>query len=187
MNSMFFENIRLILIYPNKAWDSFAKINLSFTRFFLQIVLPVIIIYGLCVFVGQSLSTLSTASISYVSVFSVFVTAIYLLAFYVSTIILRALIPLFGGINPGIYAALLIFYSAIPFYLSQMITGLFPSLIFIKLFSFYSFYLFYIGCEKLIKPDKDRQIAFYLVSILTVIGVHLLLYFAVILPVFNLL
>lgn len=184
---MFFENIRLILIYPNRAWENFSKIDLSFARFFLQFVLPLIIVYGLCVFTGQSLSTLSTATISYVFLFAVFSTAIYLLAFYISTIILKALIPLFGGVNTGIYPALLIFYSAVPFYLSQMITGLFPSLIFMKLFSLYSFYLFYNGCEKLIEPDKDRRVAFYLVSVLTVIGVHLILYFALILPVFKLL
>lgn len=187
MLSKFFENIRLILLYPTAAWDTIKNEKVNFSRFFLQIVSPVIIFYGICLLVGQSLSTLSTASLPYISLYALFVTVIYLLAFFVSYIIIKSLIPLFNGENNEVYAAFLIFYSALPFYFSQMITSVFPSLIFVKLFSLYSLYLFYLGCVKLIKPDPDRKIAFYLVALLSVIGIHLLLYFAVILPVYNLL
>ena len=36
MLSKFFENIRLILLYPTAAWDTFKNEKVNFSRFFLQ-------------------------------------------------------------------------------------------------------------------------------------------------------
>jgi hypothetical protein len=156
---------------------------MSFVRFFLLFVLPVIGVFGICVFAGQSLSTLSTATVGYVFLYALLVTIIYTVAYYLSVLAISKIIPVFGGNNTGIRAATLVFYSTIPFYFSQMVVGLFPSLFFIKLLSLYSIYLFYTGCVLLIRPAKERQIAFFFVALLVIIGIHLLLYFLIVLPV----
>ena len=183
MNSTFFEHIKSILFQPIQFWAKLRSFNLSFTRFFLLFVFPVVGVFGICVFAGQSLSTMSTATVGYVLLYALLVTVIYLLAYYLSVLALNAIIPAFGGNKTGIRAATLIFYSAIPFYFSQMVVGLFPSLFFIKLLSLYSLYLFYSGCVLLIRPAKERQIAFFFVALLVTIGIHLLLFFLVVLPV----
>lgn len=188
MNSNLFENIRLIFFSPNKAWEDIFKYKRTFLRFYLIQVLPVILLYGLALFIGNSLSLMSTATFIYIFFHAILNVIVYLLAFYLSSLVISMLMPYFKASRSLINSGLLILYSGLPFYFSQMVTSMFPSFWFVNILSLYSIYLFYLGISFLLKSENNNNtISFWLVGLLAVIGIHLLLYFAIVLPVFKLL
>ncbi|MBM3419796.1 MAG: DUF1282 domain-containing protein, partial [Bacteroidetes bacterium] len=64
-------------------------------------------------------------------------------------------------------------YSLGPFYICQIISLLFESLLFINLLSIYSLYIFWLGMEKLADPPEHKKMPLMIAAWVSIIGVYI--------------
>jgi len=174
-----------ILINPTIGWVKHNPDNIRFRDLFSPFFIITMIVMFVARLVGKTLTYLDVTDFKYIILYSIVHLIIDLLFFLIIVLTLNALLPYFKIVKSKAKVAVLIYVSLLPFYISMILVNLFPSLFFIGLISLYSFFVLYWGIRYFLRPAKqDSTILFTIVSLL-IVGVYLILNFALVYPFFD--
>ncbi len=175
--SDFWLHIKLLLINPPKAWRAIKKKTGSFKNLLLSRVSLIILAMCVCQFIGQSLSMVSTSPLLFILADSVLFFVVHILAFYLAVYVVNYIVPNYGGKSEMFLAGNLVFYSLTLYYLAMSAIFLFPSLLFLAIVPVYSLFLYSFGARQMFNIPRENFTGFLLVSLLIIIGLHLILFY----------
>jgi hypothetical protein len=168
----FFSSIVRIIFTPGKMWESVHDENRSVKYLRNSILFPflfLIIITGFC-------GSLFFSNVTLTPLYSVFTAIRYFLLFlmlpFASAAILGEITkPLDLGKDFRISFRLTIF-SLIPFFISQVASLLFESLIFVNILSVYGLYIFWTGAERMLNPPDYKKSPLLIANFIVVMGLY---------------
>jgi len=175
--ALFWQHIRLLFFNPPKAWRSIKKQNHNFGFLYWRMAFVMIALTSVCLFVGESLSTASTASGFYILADALLYLISNMLAFFITAKTINAIIPNYGGKKDLAKTGYLLFYTMAPFYMVMAVKFIFPSLLFLLLLPVYCLVVYYYGVRQMMNFAAENKTAYYLVSLLIIIGIHVIAYF----------
>jgi hypothetical protein len=168
----FLKSIVNIIFTPGKMWDSVISENKPVGFLRNSILFPFIILLVIAGFIGS----LVFANVTLTPLYSVFVAIKYFLLFlflpYASASILGEITkPLDLGKDFSVSFRLTIF-SLIPFFICQVASLLFESLIFVNVLSLYGLYIFWIGAEKFLNPPDYKKTPLLIASFVMIVAIY---------------
>ncbi|NLA24031.1 MAG: hypothetical protein GX879_03605 [Bacteroidales bacterium] len=175
----FWQNIKLLMINPPKAWRQIRKQEQSFKDVFFKKVLLIIAVTTLCRFVGESLSTANTASFLYIFLDSFLFFVYNVLAFYVLSLILNAILPNYGSKKNIAKVSNLLIYSLTLYYFVISIASLFPSLLFLYILPIYCFFILWYGVQQMLNLHEEGKLGYYIITVILMIGIYTIFYFVI--------
>ena len=174
-----------VLLNPAIGWKNTNFSELSYKNIIFPYLSGILIICFLSRIIGKSLTYLSISSIQYIVLYAILSFFVDYLFFIGVVFSIKILMPYYD-VNPDKdKASIVLFITLIPFYASVIILNLFPSLFFLAVISLYSFYILYCGTLHYFKVNKIKQIIFFTVTSLIIIGLYLILHFTIIYPFFE--
>lgn len=181
------ENIQKTILQPLTAWKEIESKSLKLKDFLFINLTGILLVVFIGRFVGKSLELLSVSSIYYIFLYAFFSMICDFLSFIIAMTAINKLFAPFQEKQDINKACLLIYYSLIPYYFTAFITSLFPSMYFLGVFSLYGLVIYWNGLKSLYKIKENDHLTFFIISVLIIIGIHILLRFIVILPFFKIL
>lgn len=171
--------ISRLITQPKLAWKQIQKDKLGSAQLFRGLFLPAVILLGLAEMLGMLISTINTGPASYVFIFSILIVFALLLSYFLSIFLNKRILQYLEFSGPLHVVDNLTAYSLIIGYLPIMISGLFRSMLFINVLALYGFYVYYIGINYLLRMNHGRRQQFAIVSVIVLLGVHLLVFILV--------
>lgn len=175
--------IRLLIINPSEFWKgSFTSINAKYPLYkgFVMILFLAVVVSNL---LGETLAMLSNSQ-SFILILTK-VSILYLslhLSLFISLIAVK---EIFTGIYKNQSSkeiSYLIVYSISIYWVSLIITGILSNYgtlsNFIEFLSLYGVYVFYVGSKQLINSSRKKILAFTIISTISVVFVHWLVYWS---------
>lgn len=170
--------VQRLVLSPATEWDVIAGEDADIQRIYMNYVGPLIIAAAVAAAIGISVFGISAGFVTFrVSAGSALTQAVAqiglgLVGVYVTSIVINALAPQFGGTADAGQAFRLAAYAPTPYWVASVLT-IIPQLEIIALLvGLYSVYLLFVGLPKLMKPTEDRA----LVYTLAVAGVMIVIY-----------
>lgn len=166
-----------IIIAPNKEWDVIAAETPDTGKIITGYVLPLAGAAAAAAFIGYGLIGVSAGFIRikgmdwgiYQAV-TVLVSAI--LGVFISAAVIDALAPSFGSEKNMGRSIQLVSYAYTPAWIGGLLAIL-PAIALIgSLFGLYGLYLLYLGLPKVKKTPLDKQVGYFVVSLLVIIVVY---------------
>jgi hypothetical protein len=168
-----YNRIKYIILNPPKAWGVIKSENRPIKDVRNSFFFPLVLIVTICSFLGSIIFTNSTLS----PLYSVFI-ALKFLILHLAVVFSSAVI--FGEITKALdlgkdftVSFKIIAYSIAPFLLSQMISHLFESLIFVNILSLYGLYIFWVGAEKMLDPPEHKKMPMLVATFIVVTGLYI--------------
>jgi hypothetical protein len=171
----FLKWISNIIMDPAKAWETTYSENTATRLIRNSFFFPLIILVSISAFIGSLIFTNSELS----AVYSVFegVKCFILLYFttYGTTLILREITyPLDLGRDFNISFKIILF-SSTPFFLCQILSRSFESLLFVNIIGLYGLYIFWTGAEKLLSPPQHKKMPLLIATTISMIAIYVFL------------
>ncbi|PLX08334.1 MAG: hypothetical protein C0596_07325 [Marinilabiliales bacterium] len=179
------DKIVKILLNPPLGWKKAEFSGLKFGNVIFPYLTGILVLCFLSRVIGKSLSYLSISSIQHImfySLFSLFVDYLFFISLVLS---INALLPYNDSKADKTKVGFLLLISLLPFYASIIILNLLPSLFFLAIISFYSLFILYWGISKYLKINEKRQVIFFTLTSIIIIGIWLILHFIIIYPFFE--
>ena len=182
-----------ILTQPAKEWDAIALEQPNTSQIITGYVLPLagaaalaaFIGYG---FVGYSVFGIRVAGIEWGIYHALTVLITALLTVFISAMVIDALAPSFGSEKNMSRSVQLVAYSNTPSWIGGLL-ALYPPLSMIgAIAGLYGLYIMYIGLPKIKKTPQDKQVGYFVVSLITVIVIYIILGLilsAILMPIFG--
>jgi hypothetical protein len=166
----FFKSLLKTIFIPGSAWDSIIKEDKPVNFLRNSFLYPFIILVSISAFLGSIIFSNATLS----PVYSVFTGLRYFILFlflpFAAAVILGEITkPLDLG-KSFIVSFRLIVYSLAPFFICQVASLLFESLIFVNILSLYGLFIFWIGAEKILNPPDYKKMPLLIATFITVAG-----------------
>ena len=158
-------SIRL-LVEPGKFWKE-KKEEEGSNRIFKDFFLPLVLLVGLAVFVGE-LITSSEFLLSYAIAKSVREIASYVIQYFLSVYLLNELLTSFGGVKDKLAMSRLVAYSLLPFLIVSLVTGLFPALYVLNVVGLYGLVLFVLGVKGSLEIPVNNQNRYIMIAFLLI-------------------
>lgn len=174
-----------IILNPVKGWKGNSFNSLTYNNILFPFLSGILALTFFSRLIGKSLSFLSVSSIQHIMAYAVLSLLVDIAFFTIVVFAINSLLPFYNKAKDKKRVAVLIFLSLIPFYGSMIIINLFPSLFFIGLVSVYSFVLLYWGIKEYLRIQKNKSNIFFTIAMLILIGIYLILHFAIIYPFFE--
>lgn len=174
------ERAKNILLSPKTEWPRIDAEPASIQGIYTSYVMILAAIGPICALIGQQVFGFSALGITYkppigYSITSAVLTyGLSLLSVYVSSLVIDALAPNFGGTKDSLKAFKVAAYSATAAWLAGIFQIL-PALAILGIVGLYSLYLLYLGLPVLMKVPQDKAVGYTVV----VIVVQIVLYFVV--------
>jgi hypothetical protein len=159
MNIKFlFLGVKNILADPGKAWQSIDNENRSARYLRDSLLLPLIILVSISAMAGSLMFSDSElksvhAIFTGIKTFLVLICTVYAAAYLLSEVTH----PLDLGRDFYVSFTIIIF-SFIPFFLCQIFSSLFESLLFVNILALYGLYIFWEGAVKLLSPPDYKKV-----------------------------
>lgn len=179
------DRIIKILTNPVFGWVKYKPEQFRFKDVISPFFIITVIVMFFSRFIGKTLSYLAISDFTDILLYSSIMIVVDVVFFFSSVFALSALMPYFSIKAGKAKVSFLVFVSLIPFYLSMIILNLFPGLFFLSIISLYSFFVLYWGISSYLKPGKKNVTIVFLVYILIIIGIYLVLSFALVYPFFD--
>jgi len=187
------ERAKNIIITPAKEWDVIATEQPDIGKIITGYVLPLAGAAALAVFIGYAFigSILGSGFFGVTwGIYHALVSLIVALcSVFVSALVIDALAPSFGAEKNMGRSVQLVAYSLTPAWIGGLL-AIIPVLALIgSLAGLYAFYLLYVGMPKLKKSPEDKQVGYFVVSIVVMIAVYVivgLILAAILLPILGL-
>ena len=166
----FYKSLLKIIFLPGRAWNSIIMENRSVKDLRNSFLYPFIILITLAAFLGSIIFANSTLN----PVYSVFTGLRYFILFlflpFASAIILSEITkPLDLGKDFTVSFRLIV-YSLTPFFLCQVVSLLFESLVFVNVLSLYGLFIFWSGAEKILNPPDYKKMPLLFATFIAVTG-----------------
>lgn len=171
------ERAKNIIISPVKEWDLVATEQPDVGKIITGYVLPLAGAAALAAFIGYGLIGVSYFGIRFRSIdlgvyqaISVLLTAV--ISVFISAFVIDTLAPSFGSEKNMGRSVQLVAYSYTPGWIGGLLAIL-PAIALVgSLAALYGLYLLYVGLPKLKKTPADKQIGYFVVSLLVIIVVY---------------
>lgn len=153
----FLSGLKNIIFDPEKAWETIDIQNKPARVIRDSFLLPLIILASIASFAGSLLFSNTGLSPVY-SLFTGMRSFLVLLStVYVTALILgEVTFPL--DLGKDFYVSFtIITFSFVPFFLCQIFSGLFESLLFVNIIGLYGLYIFWEGAEKFLDPPRYKK------------------------------
>jgi hypothetical protein len=174
------ERVKNILVTPKTEWPRIDAEPATIGGIYTGYVLILAAIGPIALLIGQQVFGYSAFGVTYkppiaTSVGSAVLTYILsLVSVYVSSLIIDALAPSFGGTKDQVKAFKVAAYSATAAWLAG-IFNIIPMLAFLAIVGLYSLYLLFVGLPMLMRVPADKAVGYVVVVII----VQIVLYFVV--------
>ncbi len=130
--------------------------------------LPLVILAGVAVFLGEIVNSVEILW-SYAIFKGIREIISYILQLVIAVPVLSTLLKNFGGTAGKPKMRLVLIYTLVPFLLTSLITGLFPSLYIVSIAGLYGFYVFAIGALVSFEIPVENQSRYVILAILLII------------------
>jgi hypothetical protein len=172
------ERAKNIITSPNKEWDVIALEQPNTGQIIMGYVLLLAGAAAVAAFIGYGLigfnvgfgSKVATTSWGIYYALNVLVGAIA--GVFISALVIDALAPSFGSEKNMGRSVQLVAYSYTPSWIGGLLSIYPPLAIVGVLAGIYGLYLLYIGMPKLKKTPADKQVGYFIVSLVTIIVVY---------------
>ncbi len=168
----FLKSIVSIIITPAKTWDSIIEEKRPVKYLRNSILFPFIILLVIAGFTGSLIFSNATMTILY-SVFAAirYFVLFLILPFAAASVLGEITKPLDLGKDFPVSFRLTIF-SLIPFFICQIASLLFESLIFVNVLSLYGLYIFWIGAEKMLNPPDYKKTPMMIATFVVIVAIY---------------
>jgi hypothetical protein len=174
-----------ILLNPPRGWKENSFTSLKYNNILFPLLTGILSITFASRLIGKSLSFLSVSSIQHIMAYSILSLLVDFVFFVILVYAINSLLPFYDKSKDKTKVAVLVLCSLIPFYAALIILNLFPSLFFLGLISLYSFVILFWGIKKHLKIKPNKSNIFFIITALLLIGIYLILHFAIIYPFFE--
>ncbi|MDD4148881.1 MAG: hypothetical protein PHE33_02520 [Bacteroidales bacterium] len=179
------DNFVKIIINPALGWKKPDFTDLNFKNILFPLLTGLLLLTFASRLVGKSLAYLSDSSIQHIMTYA-FLSLIVDFVFFIGLVfVINELLPFYDLKKNKTKVAILLLASISPFYASIIVLNIFPSLFFLGIVSLYSFYILFWGIRNFLKIKRENEIIFFIISILLMVGIYLILHFAIIYPFFE--
>ncbi len=174
------ERAKNIILSPAKEWDVIAAEQPDTGKILTGYVLPLAGAAALAAFIGIGLIGVSVLGIRIAGVEWGLYAAIEVLvnafvSVFVAAFVIDALAPSFGSEKNMGRSIQLVAYSFTPIWVGGLLAILPAIAVVGTLLGLYGLYLLYLGIPKLKKTPEDRQIGYFVVSLIVIIVVYILI------------
>lgn len=171
------ERAKNIIIAPAKEWDVIATETPDTGKIITGYVLPLAGAAAVAAFIGYAFIARHFGGINWGIYQAITVLVGALAGVFISAFVIDALAPSFGSEKNMGRSIQLVAYSYTPFWVGGLL-AIIPMIAFLGvLVGLYSLYLLYIGIPKLKKTPEDKQLGYFVVSLLVMIVVYFVIGF----------
>lgn len=164
-----FQRIRYIILNPTIAWEAIQRENRPIKYVRGSFFFPLIILVGLCSFLGSLIFINTTLEPMY-SVLTAIGTFLMLYAgVYASAFVVSEITKALDLGKSFLVSFKLVAYSLSPLFICLAVSKLFESLLFVNLLSFYGLYIFWIGMEKMINPPEHKKMPMLIATVISMV------------------
>jgi hypothetical protein len=162
--------IRYIILNPAKAWNYIYEEKRPLKDPRNSLLFPLVILITISAFLGSIIFTNATLS----PVYSVFIALKYLLlnlfVVYASAVVFSEITKALDLGKDFTVSFKMIVYSLVPFFICQIFSHLFESLIFVDVLAIYGLYIFWIGAEKMLNPPEHKKMPMLVATFIVITG-----------------
>lgn len=186
------ERAKNIIINPKKEWEIINSEEANIPGILTGYVFPLAGAAAAAAFLGNVLLGASFrigGSINWGIYSAILVLGVAFLTVFISAFIIDALAPSFGSEKNMGKSVQLVAYSLTPGWIGGLL-AIVPALGIIgSLFGLYGFYLLYLGIPQLKKTPEDKQVIYFVVSLVVLFAIFIIIGIilaAILMPVFGL-
>jgi len=165
----FFRQIALIIWSPRKAWNNFSGSGHSAGKTRNNILIPLLLLVGICSFLGSILYSNVSLHTSYSVFTGIKFFLLDIIVVYLSALLFREITRALDLNADFSLSFTIIVYSLIPFFICQMVSLLFESLAFVNILALYGLWIFWSGSEIMLNPPVHKKMPM-LIAFLVVIA-----------------
>ncbi|MDD2634020.1 MAG: hypothetical protein PHW82_00815 [Bacteroidales bacterium] len=178
-------NFVKIILSPPLGWKKSNFTDLTYKKLLFPLLTGVLGLTFISRIVGKSLAYLSASSIQNIITYAS-LSLIVDFVFFISLVLaINELLPFYDTKKDKTKVGILMLATISPFYSVIIVLNIFPSLFFLGIVSLYSFYILFWGIRNFLNIKKDKEIIFFIINILLIVGIYLILHFAIIYPFFE--
>ena len=174
------DRVKNIIVTPNKEWDVITTEQPDAGKIITGYVLPLAGLAAIAAFIGYGLIgfnmlgfRISGINWGLYQALTILITAI--VAVYVTALVVDLLAPSFGSEKNFNRSVQLVAYSFTPMWIGGLLS-IFPPIAMIGgLFGLYGLYLLYLGIPKLKNTPADKQIGYFVVTLIVTIVVYMVI------------
>lgn len=167
--------VRYVILNPSKAWEFIHRENRPIKDVRNSFLLPVISLVTICAFLGSLIFINPTLSPVYSLFIALKVLLLNLIVVYLAAIVLGEITKALDLGKNFLVSYKLIVYSLAPFFICQMASQLFDSLIFINILAIYGLYIFSSGADRMLNPPDHKRMPMLIAIAVVVIGFYIAL------------
>jgi hypothetical protein len=169
----FFRQIALIILSPRKVWNNLSEDRHSTRHVRNNLLLPLLLLVGVCSFLGSILF----ANITLQPAYSIFMAVKYflldLIVVYLSALLFREIAKALDLAADFSLSFTIVVYSLIPFFICQMISLMFESLAFVDILSLYGLWILSSGIEITLNPPHHKKMPMVIAEIVVIAELYI--------------
>jgi hypothetical protein len=169
----FLLGIKNIIFNPVKAWEIIDSENRQTRKLRNNFFIPLIILVSGAAFTGS----LFYYNIELPPVYSIFIAV---KCFILMFITIYATAFMFGEVTYPLdlgkefsISFRIIVYSSVPFFICQIFSRVFESLLFINVIALYGLYIFWTGIEKMLTPPQHKKMPLLIATTIIMVGIYI--------------
>lgn len=171
------DRVKNIIVSPAKEWDVISAETPDSGKVITGYVLPLAGLAAVAAFIGYGLIGynvlgLRVAGISWGLYYAISILVVAILSVFICAFVIDALAPSFGSEKNMGRSVQLVAYSYTPAWIGGLLSILPVIALIGAIFSLYGLYLLYLGIPKMKKTPADKQIGYFVVSLLLIIVVY---------------
>jgi len=176
MNFRFlYQRLTYIIINPERAWTIIKSENRPVGEVRSSYFFPLITLIAISGFLGSLFFTHTDLNIAYPILQGIKYFILLYIAINLSTVILSEICHALDLERNFSTSFKLINYSLAPFLVTQIISRIFESLIFVNILSIYGLYIFWLGVEKMLDPPDHKKLPLVIATTITLIIIYVVL------------
>lgn len=161
-----------LLIRPERAWQIIHSENRPVTDIKKSFFLPLVSLAAISATLGSLFFTHGGLSLFYPLLLGIRYFILFIAVTYISALVLNEITNALDLGKDYSRSFKLIGYSLGPFFICQIISLLFESLLFINLLSLYGLYIFWLGMEKMTDPPEHKKMPLMIATWVSVLAIY---------------
>ncbi len=170
-----YQRLTYIIINPDKAWAIIHSENRPIGDVRSSYFFPLITLVGLSSMLGSFFFTHNDLNLVYPVLQGLTYVVLLYLAINISTLVLSEICHALDLERSFTVSFKLINYSLAPFLVTQIVSRLFESLIFVNILSLYGLYIFWVGMDKMLNPPEHKKLPLIIATSFSLIIVYVIL------------
>lgn len=162
-----------LILRPERAWQIIYSENRPISGIRGSFVLPLVTLAAVSAILGSLLFTHGGLSLFYPVFLGIRYFILLMALVYMSAVIVNEITKALDLGKDFVRAFKLVGYSLGPFFLCQIVSLLFESLLFINLLALYGLYIFWLGMEKMTAPPEHKKMPLMIASWVSIIGTYI--------------